>query len=244
MERRRTTTAGQLALKLDLRRKPCGRGGWRPGAGRKKGGRVSHEARESLSGREPVHATLRLRPEASGLRRPKMFREVRRSIATSHRDDFRVCEYNVQSNHVHLAIEAESKDALSRGMQRLSCAIATRVNRCLDRRGPVFADRYHARVLRAPRQVRNCLVYILQNSRHHAPGNRRLSFDPWSSAASFTGWAGALPRDAAWMVDALAAPPATTPARTWLLTTGWRRLGLIGLDEAPRSGESPATTRR
>ena len=31
----------------------------------------------------------------------------------------------------------------------------------------VFADRYHARVLKTPRQVRNTIAYVLNNWRHH-----------------------------------------------------------------------------
>jgi putative transposase len=222
---------GQQILAIDLRRKPCGRGGWRPGAGRKKGRRVSHGAREVLSGREPIHVTLRVRPEVAKLRRRDVFRIVRRAIGASQGDGFRICEFNVLSNHCHLVVEASSKPALSRGVKRLATRMAMRINRRLGRRGSVFEDRYHSRVLRCPRQVRTCLVYVLHNARHH--GEVGIGFDPFSSAASFAGWAEELPMDARWMREAIDEPLVTERAMTWLLSTAWRRHGLVRLEESP-----------
>jgi putative transposase len=224
---------GQQVLAIDLRRKAGGRGGWRPGAGRKKGRRVSHGAREVLSGREPIHVALRVRPEVAKLRRRDVFKIVRRAIAASQGEGFRICEFNVLSNHCHLVVEAISKPALSRGVKRLATRMAMRINRRLGRRGSVFEDRYHSRVLGCPRQVRSCLVYVLHNARHH--GEVGSGFDPFSSAASFSGWAEGLPHDARWMRETLEAPRVTAPATTWLLAAGWRWHGLIRLEEAPAS---------
>ena len=242
MARRATRRTGQLSLAIAKKpkRKPTGRGGWRPDAGRPRGNRVSHGRREAFSDRYPIHVTLRVRDEASGLRRRHVFRVVRRCIAGIHGAPFRVCEFNVLSNHIHLVCEAGGARELGLGVQRLATRIALRVNRCLGRKGTVFADRYHARVLRSPRQTRNALLYVLQNRKHHEPDHRSLSFDPWSSAASFSGWTRPLPRDAAWMREALATAPATALPTTWLLQKGWCRHGLIDLDEAPaRPGKRP-----
>jgi hypothetical protein len=70
--------------------------------------------------------------------------------------------------------------------------------------------------------VRNALVYVLQNARHH--GLRRSGVDPFSSGASFDGWEAPI---------AVVAGPGAR-ARSWLLTLGWRRHGLIRPDEMPR----------
>ena len=37
---------------------------------------------------------------------------------------------------------------------------ARAVNRVLERRGKVFADRYHSHVLRSPREVANAVKYV------------------------------------------------------------------------------------
>jgi hypothetical protein len=130
--------------------------------------------------------------------------------------------FSVQSNHLHLVVEAQDEDALSRGMQSLSHRFAHAVHRALGTSGGVFADRYHAHALRSPREVRAALVYVLQNWAKHGPGGQ---FDPRSSAQWFDGWREPPPRGGD-------SPIVATP-RTWLVTVGWRRYGLIRPNERP-----------
>ena len=84
--------------------------------------------------------------------------------------------FSVQSNHVHLMVEARDKAHLSKGMRGLAIRVALAVNRALRRRGRVWSDRYHARALRTPREVRNGLVYVLANWKKHlrVPRARRV----------------------------------------------------------------------
>jgi putative transposase len=79
----------------------------------------------------------------------------------------RVVAFSVQSNHVHLVVEAHDAPTLSRGVQGLAIRLARAVNRVLDARGRVFRERFHARELRTPREVRSALVYVLLNARKH-----------------------------------------------------------------------------
>jgi hypothetical protein len=145
---------------------------------------------------------------------------------------FRIVEFCVRGSHIHLLIEAEGPGFLTSAMRSLNTCLARRINERLGRRGKVLADRYHSRVSTTPRQVRSSILYVLQNLRHHAP-RRRLPFDPCSSAASFGGWAEPLPDHEPWMRRALASPAATVKPTVWLLTTGWKRGGLLSLAEAP-----------
>jgi len=69
-----------------------------------------------------------------------------------------VLQFSVQRDHIHLLVEAPDGRALSRGLQGLAIRIAKGVNRILGRRGRVWADRFHARALRTPREVRNALI--------------------------------------------------------------------------------------
>jgi hypothetical protein len=103
--------------------------------------------------------------------------------------------------------------------------MARGLNRVHALRGPVWADRYHARILRTPREVRAVLVYVLGNWRHHGGERYPLGcIDPCSSAPWFDGF-----------VETLlppSAPPPVAPARTWLLALGYRRhIGKISVDE-------------
>lgn len=216
-------------MTLDDARKPEGRGGWRPGAGRKRGRRkVAHERRADFPKRFPQHVTQRIVEHVPSLRRLEALRIIHDAIrAVGHREDFRVVHFNVLSNHLHFMIEAAGRAALAAGMQCLKSRLGRRLNRLLGRTGTLFADRYHARSLATPAEVRNALRYILLNQQHHdRHGEHWFGVDRFSSAAWFDGWA-----DDRWRHEPADAPQPTAAARTWLLTTGWRRRGLIHFDE-------------
>jgi REP element-mobilizing transposase RayT len=88
--------------------------------------------------------------------------------AARERLGMRLTQYSIQANHIHLIVEAADRHALSRAMKGLCVRIARRLNRATGRRGAVFADRYHAHILRTPREVRNAVRYVMENSRIHA----------------------------------------------------------------------------
>jgi REP element-mobilizing transposase RayT len=169
-----------------------------------------------------------------------MVRGFRRSLAEAcERGEFRVVHYSLQRDHAHLLVEANGKAALARGMKSVAARLARAANRIFGRRGGVLDGRYHARILRTPREVRRALGYVLLNARRHfakrlgsAPAAARL--DPASSARWFDGWR--------WMPAAGASgverdgPCEVARARTWLLRMGWRRWGLLDPAEAPRGG--------
>ncbi|HTS55380.1 MAG TPA: transposase [Burkholderiales bacterium] len=155
-----------------------------------------------------------------------MFPEVRRAIGAASRGSFRVVQFSVQSDHVHLIVEALDRQAMTRGVWGLAVRVAHAVNRALRRRGAVWGDRYHVRALRTPREVRSALVYVLQNFRKHLRGV--VGIDPCSSAPWFDGFR--CREKVAQESSAVVVP------RSWLLRIGWRRCGLIGLEEAPARG--------
>ena len=95
----------------------------------------------------------------------------------------------------------------------------------------MFADRYHDRILRTPKEVRHALAYVLHNARRHGllvPSG----VDHFSSGYWFDGWRETLTVRG---LEKLRRPVAA--ARTWLLNVGWRRHRLLGYHEEPR----PAT---
>ena len=203
-------------------------GGARPGAGRKPVAahlrRTPHRARAKHQRGNPVHVTLRANMRS--LRSQHVARTVMVAIRDSSRAQIRIVHYSVQDNHLHLIVEAENKQVLSSGARGLEVRIAKRVNRLLSRQGRFWADRWHGRPLTSPRQVRNALVYVLQNRKKHSPAGPAL--DALSSAQSFDGFSRALPSK-----FRSVGPPGVAP-RTWLLAVGWRQRGLIDwLADAP-----------
>lgn len=202
-------------------------GGARRGAGRKRAGpraRASHRSRPALNEHHPLHVTIRVRAGLPSLRRDATRGAITSALAAGRdRFGFRLNQFSLQSNHIHLIAEAEDRRALSRGMKGVLVRISRALNGLWRRCGSVFADRFHARALATPREVRAALVYVLQNARHH--GLRLLGIDPCSSGPWFDGWRqrhSPHPR------------PPIVPASTWLLLEGWRRHGLIGIEESPR----------
>ena len=194
---------------------------------------MAHRARPVHKSRHPTHLTLRALRRAPSLRGQRTFAIIQEVIEELGRDaaeagaGFRVTHYSVQHDHVHLIVEANDGDELSSGARKLVIRIVRRFQERLGWRGPLWGDRYHRRDLTTPSEVRNCLVYLLQNVKKHAGLDRDVAMtDPCSSGPWFEGWAGPLPR------PVRAEPPVAKP-RTWLLTTGWMRLGLLRFEEAP-----------
>jgi REP element-mobilizing transposase RayT len=205
------------------------RGGGRKPKGLKAG--VPHTKRAQVSAREPLHVTLSAAPEVGRLRTKKAYQCVRATLGRKPQEDgFRICQVSIQGTHIHLIAEAENNDLLSRGMQGFEISLAKRLNTALGRNGEVFPDRFHMRVLRTPREVRNAVAYVLGNWRHHGedrvfPGR---AVDPYSSGAAFDGW-----RDPPELPAHERGQLSIQPARSWLLRVGWRRHGLITTTEVP-----------
>ena len=160
--------------------------------------------------------------------------------SATQRDDerFRVVHFSVQWDHVHLIVEASDERALSAGVRSVSIRIARYVNALLSRRGRFWADRWHGRALATPREVRNALVYVLANFRKHTGERLPPGVDAFSSAFAFDGWrvtGDELPRAGPPFHRVLAAHVVVSRAKTWLGATGWKRRGLVRVDEAPVS---------
>jgi REP element-mobilizing transposase RayT len=189
-----------------------------------------------------VHVTLRAR--LGSLRSQFLYPTVRIAIsrATRHAPDrFRIVHYSVQSNHVHLICEAAERRALTAGVHGLEMRITRYVNQLLSRRGSFWADRWHGRALKSPREVRHALVYVLANFRKHSSSPRPPGVDPCSWGPWFRGWlrAEARPPPLAGRAPPVAPTdeeiPVTEPT-TSLLREGFLRAGRVRLDEAPREG--------
>jgi REP element-mobilizing transposase RayT len=210
-------------------------GGARKGAGRKaKHGiaGVSHRGREARASRHPAHVTLKLRQHLPRLRQKAEYAALRKAFAAGReRFGFRLCHYAILNDHLHLVVEATDRLALRRGLQGLAIRIARALNKLWGKKGKVFADRYHDRALTSPRAVRNALVYVMGNARKHAATGRMLlvpqAIDTFTSAPWFDGFR---ERVRVRGLETILRP--TTDARTWLLTIGWGRHGLVELPTA------------
>ena len=212
-------------------------GGKRKNAGRKAKGKragTPHVVRPAVAYYRPLHVTVRFAQGLPTFRQESMVKAVRRALkGGKERFGLRVVHYSLQHDHLHCVVEAADRRALSRGMRGLDIRIARAVNRVLGRGGRVIGDRYHARALGTPREVRNVLKYVLLNWRHHS----RNVLDAWdlaSSAVVFDGWSAGRPaEDIDTDVIEDIASTRVPPDRCWLLARGWRRRGLIHPNDVP-----------
>jgi len=220
-------------------------GGRREGAGRKpKNGvraGVPHTRRAVQTPNVPVHVTFRLVDGLPKLRNRRGYQLVQRAMLFANRlEEVRVCHMSIQQNHLHLIVEADDERALSRAMKRFAVSFAKSLNRVLGRSGTVFADRYRTERLKTPTQVRNAVAYVLGNWRKHG-ADRDIAGPPrrtdrYSTGPFFDGWDTGptpqvfSPKDLPFPDDG---PLPIRFPKSWLLTVGWRRGGLISPWQRP-----------
>ncbi len=223
-------------------------GGKRPGAGRPRKSerrRMPHAKRDEIDPRHPLHITTRVEANlGSSLRKKDLYLAIRQAtIAVFEREGFRLVEASIQYNHLHCLVEALNKEELEAGIQTFLSVAARLINRALwrrtgiRRRGSVFADRYHIRVLSSPRAVRHALAYVLNNFRRHGEDRaqfaRNWKIDPYSSGVYFVGWNELGDSPFAYVPRSDYLGLLTRRPRTWLLSVGWKKSGSVSLYEVP-----------
>ncbi len=208
---------------------------------------MKHGRRPAHDRRHPVHVTMRRVRMAPSFRQQVVYAVVLEEIKAAKGHGVRVIYQSIQHDHLHLMVEGNDRADLSKQMCRLFSRIAMAVNRVARRSGPLFRDRHHRRALSTPTEVRNALVYILFNVRKHmaqtarstaAKQSARRLLDPCSSAPWFEAWhpEARPPPDVLAEARRYSPPDLTSPPRTWLASTGWRRGGRRGplrIDEQP-----------
>jgi REP element-mobilizing transposase RayT len=195
-----------------------------------------------LKARLPVHIVVRVERDVGQLRRRRAYHAFRSALyPVLRRMDFRVVHVSLQREHVHLVVEATDEKALANGMRALQIAAARHLNhavsieRGVKRAGRVFVDRYHARILETPNEVRNAIGYVLNNWRHHGEDrdvpDRRV--DPYSSGVNFGGWHELADSPFVFDVPDGFSRLSTSVPQTWLLRIGWTKSKSISVFDVP-----------
>ena len=212
-----------------------------------------HTVRPTLKPRFPVHVVLRTHGDVGNLRKRHVYKALREAtICVAKRElnykvdgAFRIVHVSIQSNHVHLLVEADHKMALSRGMQSFQISAAKHINReysvrarlAIRRRGSVFPDRFHQEIITTPTQARNSLSYVLNNWRKHGEDRTELArdwkVDPFSTGLLFMGWKEREDAMVLWKWRDTYDPLAVYLPKTWLLREGWMLRGGISYSEVP-----------
>ena len=94
------------------------------------------------------------------------------------RADFRIVHLAVRPTRLELLVEADDRIALARGMQGFQVSAARSLNRLRRRRGRVFVDRYHARILHSRSAVAAVLARLPQHAQRRLAIPLSRLFDP------------------------------------------------------------------
>ena len=166
------------------------------------------------------------------IRTPMIMCALARAVRLARRFGLRVVHFAVQSNHIHLIVEASSKGVLTRGMRSLTTSIAKAVHRFIGFGfcGKVLKARYHAHILKTPTEVKRALRYVVFNLAKHR--STPASVDPYSSvrlleqveelvtSGEYRQIKRDLDKEASWNHEINGA---FVKAGTWLLAKGWRK---------------------
>ena len=133
---RKRRTKGQVTQQLIEFRDKDGRR-HRPGRPRSKDSGVPHTKRDEFSPQNPLHITLKICEGLPSMRKRRAFKAVMRSFAGGKHGvrgtgGFRLTQFAVLGNHVHLMVEAESRDHLARAMGGLPAVGAPRLRVAVD----------------------------------------------------------------------------------------------------------------
>jgi len=74
-----------------------------------------------------------------------------------------ILDYVVTSNHIHLLVQDDKGDALSKSLQLIAGRTAQEYNQRKVRKGAYWEDRYHATAIESGEHLLHCLVYIDMN---------------------------------------------------------------------------------
>jgi len=152
--------------------------------------RVPHRRRTGIK-HDALHVSVKIERGLPSMRTPR----ARAIIVDALREQrgrfgFRVVQYSILSNHIHMVAEAASAEELGKAMKGLSVRIAKGLNKLWERAGTVFPERYYSRVVRKVHELRRLIRYVLQNARRHGvpvPNDRP---DEYSSGPWFWHWEG------------------------------------------------------
>lgn len=133
---------------------------------------VRHSARERVDASRPMLVTMKLRENQRNLRTKYAFNEFRKAAEAAKAFGLRIVEFSVLSNHIHLLVETDSNKHLERGMKSLTIRLAKNLK-------VKFKERFHLRLVKTARQLKNTILYVLTNAAKHY--HRRFAFDWFSS---------------------------------------------------------------
>ena len=110
---------------------------------------------------------------------------VQNHLIAGHSAKYRLLDWCVMPNHVHLICKLDENSALSEIIRSWKGASAVQINRLLNRSGPLWQREYYDRFIRDEDHYHDCRAYIRNN-----PVKAKLCQTPedWPFSSAGTGW--------------------------------------------------------
>jgi REP element-mobilizing transposase RayT len=149
-------------------------GGRRNGSGRKriKSKAVGHRIREVVSSKTPLHLNFKFK---TFIRNKIILKILKRALVNARKHGLRINQYSMQSNHIHLIVEAVDNKVLTKARRSLTVTFSKGINK-----GKIQVERYHLHVLNGLRETQNALRYVLLNENKHTQ-SKVLRVDGYST---------------------------------------------------------------
>lgn len=143
------------------------------GAGRKalhdKG--IRHTERETIKKLSSLHLTIKIERNKAGLKNKTVLALLHKAIMKARKIGLGIIHYTLEYDHVHLLVEASDNEILGKGMQSFGICFSKGINKYKTQKGQVYKTRYHLRVLKTFREIKNVLNYIFGNAVKHRSSN-------------------------------------------------------------------------
>lgn len=206
-----------------------GWGGKRRGSGRpNRTGSPNHMKRPRVTGKTPVHITLKLKKNVINLRSHEMRREFESCAEAAQEHGLSLNHFAILRDHMHLIGEVASNKALGNGMRSFSGRFSRAIRKITKMKGPVFIGRFHLHILRTPTEMKNALKYLFLNFARHS--NLIEHLDEFTSAKYFPDLKRLLGRIRSPLLDDTwerrgphGLPSFLKPPNSWLARVGWTR---------------------
>lgn len=121
-------------------------------------------ARNTLKGKEFIHVMVQ------GINKEKIFLEEREKLEylkllNKYKEEYaiKIIAYCVMNNHVHILINIEKIDNLTKYMQKVNTSYGIYYNKNRNRVGYVYRDRFKTQIINDEKHLHNCIIYIHNN---------------------------------------------------------------------------------
>lgn len=128
---------------------------------------IRHTERELLKKLSSLHLTIKIERNKAGLKNKTVLAVLHKAIKNARKIGLGIIHYTLEYDHIHLLVEARDNETLGKGMQSFGICFSKGINKYKAVQGQVYKTRYHLRVLKTLKEIKNVLNYVFGNAVKH-----------------------------------------------------------------------------